>query len=95
MSIPSGPPPAARLVTDELKRRGWSQNDLAEKLGVNSGTLSRWMDGTRRMTRVDVALRIQELLGVDAGLWSRPGDPKVADESGDDLPAVDPTGTSS
>ena len=33
-----------------LRARGISQNDLAEAIGVNKGTMSRWITGERQMT---------------------------------------------
>lgn len=31
-----------RLIVDGRERRGWTQGDLAERLGVSVSTLSRW-----------------------------------------------------
>lgn len=44
------------VTINELKQRmerlGWSQSDLAEKAGIDSGHLSRVLNGKRRMTRL-------------------------------------------
>lgn len=47
----------------ELKRREWTQAEFARRLGVGTGTVSRWMDGRRPDT--DYIDRIAELLHAD------------------------------
>lgn len=32
------------FINDELKKRGWSQRDLATQMGVSSSTISRMLD---------------------------------------------------
>jgi len=35
-----------RKIRDILKRAGWKQGDLAERLGVSQATVSRWLSGS-------------------------------------------------
>lgn len=49
----------------QLIRREWSQADLARKLDIGSGMVSRWARG-ERVPSSDSCERIAEALGVDA-----------------------------
>lgn len=55
-------------VLEELRRRGWSQGDLARELNTGTGTVSRWLTGSR-LPDLDMAVRIERLLGVAPSLW--------------------------
>lgn len=59
---------AARLLWEEMSRRGWDQSQLAEHLGTSSGTVNRWLYGERRATG-NWPFVIQDKLGIDARLW--------------------------
>ena len=59
--------PAVDALRVELDKRGWTQNELAKKLGVNSGTLSRWLGG--RTPPLRVLLWIESELGVSPSMW--------------------------
>lgn len=53
-----------RQVADARRRRGWTQVDLAERIGVDASTISRIEHGrVRRLTHL-VAEGIERLLGV-------------------------------
>lgn len=43
--------PLGRWMTQELRRRDWTHADFARRLGVGSGTVSRWFSGRRPNTR--------------------------------------------
>lgn len=46
-----------------MNRKNVTQKYLAEKLGVTEGTVSRWLNGKRKIT-LDTFLDILEALGV-------------------------------
>lgn len=49
----------------ELGRIGWSQKDLADKLGTRQGTVSAWASGT--IPDAPNLERLADVLGVDPG----------------------------
>ncbi len=51
------------------KKRGVSQNDLSQMLGVDRQQLSRWETGTRNPKR-DTLEKISDLLKIDSGYFS-------------------------
>ena len=67
-------------ITDEiemaLEDRGWSHKDLAERLGVTPGHVSRLLSGQRNMTMKTLA-RIGYVLGVHPRLRLRDERPAV------------------
>jgi transcriptional regulator with XRE-family HTH domain len=54
-------------LVDQLRQRGWRAVELARRLGVPSGTVSRWLSGERTPTARSCD-RLAEILGVDADL---------------------------
>jgi transcriptional regulator with XRE-family HTH domain len=48
----------------QLRRRDWSPADLARRMDVNTGTVSRWLTGSRR-PRPDACDKLADALGVD------------------------------
>ncbi len=46
-----------------MSRKNITQKYLAEKLGVTEGTISRWLNGKRKVT-LDAVLDILEAIGV-------------------------------
>ena len=68
--------PAVALIEEELSRRGWSQNELARRLGVVSGQVSYWVNGLRR-PGLDLAVRLEEVLGIAPRAWVRPADARA------------------
>jgi transcriptional regulator with XRE-family HTH domain len=63
-----GVPRAVREIEKELARRGWTQGELARRLGTSSGVVCRWLTG-ERLPGLDLALRVESLLGVDPKHW--------------------------
>lgn len=59
-----------RALWRAVKARGWSQGDLARKLGTSSANVNRWLHGDRAPSR-RWAGAIETLLGVDAALWDK------------------------
>lgn len=53
---------AARLA-DALTAKGWTQRQLAEKLGKNSSEISKWLSGTHNFT-TDTLSDLEDVLGV-------------------------------
>lgn len=58
------------LLQQEIDRRGWTQNELARRIGITSGHISHLMTGRRR-PGLDLALRIERELGIKIQLWAR------------------------
>lgn len=56
---------------EALRRRGWTQGQLARELGHKSGTINRIMHGDR-LPNLKLALRIRDLVGIDPELWHKP-----------------------
>jgi transcriptional regulator with XRE-family HTH domain len=53
-------------VLRELQAQGWSKRDIAERLGVEAPTVSRWENGTRQ-PELALLPRIDQLLGRPRG----------------------------
>jgi transcriptional regulator with XRE-family HTH domain len=66
--------PASRAVRAELKKRGWSLNRLGREIEVAQGLVSRWLSGKQKPNRAS-ALRLQEVLGLDPGIWDKEAAP--------------------
>lgn len=64
-----------RLIAELRDARGWSQQDLAGKLGVGVSTVSRWERGLHRSYPENVT-KLARLLKVKPGLL-RPVEPDV------------------
>ena len=58
--------PAAR-IRSERRARGWTQQSLADQVGVNVRTVQKWESGTAR-PRNHRLLRLARLFGVDPEL---------------------------
>lgn len=67
---------AHRAGPDLLRRRlevlGWTQAELASRLGVTPGPVSRWLSGERAPT-LEMALRIARVAGVPVEAWEVAG----------------------
>jgi transcriptional regulator with XRE-family HTH domain len=51
-------------ILHQQAERGWSQNDMAEHLGIRSGTLSKYITGDRG-TGLGFVLRVSKKLGIN------------------------------
>ena len=49
------------------KRSGWSQEELAQQLGVSRQSVSKW-EGAQSIPDIDRLLQLSELFGVSDGL---------------------------
>ncbi len=54
---------SGKYIRDKRKLKGWSQEELAEKVGVSSKTISKWENGTSEIKQ-DNAINLSEILGV-------------------------------
>jgi transcriptional regulator with XRE-family HTH domain len=81
--------PFAAWLRGQLRRRGWTAAELARRLQVPSGTISRWLTGQRQPSSRSCD-RLADVLGVDLDLVlslaghrpatgpSEPDDPRAA-----------------
>jgi len=51
-------------IKAERERRGWSQTELARRIGVRQNTVSQWESGDRTLTDVTIITRLADALGV-------------------------------
>lgn len=77
---------ADKLITLR-KKAGWSQEELAEKLGVTRQSVSKW-EGAQSVPDIDKILQLARLFGVttDYLLKEEQGEPEYTAE--DDPPAL-------
>ena len=54
----------AEKIMELRKKNGWSQEELAEKMGVARRTVSRWETGAN-MPDMDILIDISDFYGVD------------------------------
>lgn len=78
------------MLTNSLpysKKAGWSQEELAEKLGVTRQSVSKW-EGAQSVPDIDKILQLARLFGVttDYLLKEEQGEPEYTAE--DDTPAL-------
>ena len=61
------------LLIRALNERGWTLERGEQEVGVSAGYFSRLLAGknSRPMTRLDIARRIQRVLGVPVEAWGR------------------------
>jgi addiction module HigA family antidote len=60
--------PGEMLLEEFLKPLGISQTEFAERIGVSYPRLNELINGRRGMMP-DTALRLERVLGMDAGFW--------------------------
>lgn len=56
------------LLDERLSELGWKPVDLARKLGVSEGAVSRWFSG-KRTPSLEMAFRLENEIGLDASVW--------------------------
>jgi antitoxin HigA-1 len=65
--IPTHP---GEVLGEELEARSIPKKDFAVKLGVQAPHISEYIKGKRNISAM-VALKLEELLGIEAGFWLR------------------------
>ena len=60
--------PAGRTLSKEIKERGYTQKEFAEKLGLKESNFTALLKGKRNMTS-DIALQLEDILGISANFW--------------------------
>ena len=55
-------------IADLIEERGWTQAELAERLGYSARHVNRLVQGKVALTE-DAALRLEPVLGASAGFW--------------------------
>ena len=60
--------PPGDTIVDLIEERGWTQAELAERLGYSARHVSRLVQGKVALTE-DAALRLEPVLGASAGFW--------------------------
>ena len=60
--------PPGELIREELEARGWTQQELAGRMGRPVQTISMIVNGHKAMT-AETALHLQEAFGASAGMW--------------------------
>ena len=66
--IPAEAFPPGEYLQDELDARGLSPAEFAVAIGREPGYLQRLIEGKAQLT-ADIALRLEEALGLDAQYW--------------------------
>ncbi len=64
----------ARLLAIAVRADGRYRTPVAEDTGFKESELSMWINGRRR-PKLDVARRIQDLLGIPMQAWTDPAKP--------------------
>jgi ribosome-binding protein aMBF1 (putative translation factor) len=78
----------ARLMWLAIDRLGWSQTELAAKLGTSSGQVSQWLYGGRRAS-LKWAVTIRDVLDIPLASWNQ------SPPEGYSLPVASPRATES
>ena len=60
--------PPGRLVREELEARGWTQQELANKIGRPVQAISMIVNGRKAIT-AETAMQLQEAFGASASMW--------------------------
>lgn len=62
--------PPGETIADLIEEQGWSQADLAKRLGYTLKQVSLLIDGKASVTK-EIALKLKNVLGSTAGFWLR------------------------
>lgn len=65
----------SRNVRDHLNKRGWTQQDLAERLGISQPAVGKYLSGDVKLSTIE---RVAAALGVSPGNLITPGSAAVA-----------------
>lgn len=57
--------PFGKWLDEQLQQRGWEAQDLADRIGVGSGTVSRWRTGRRKRVPPEYLERIARAFDID------------------------------
>jgi len=68
--IPDWISPPGETIADLIEERGWSQDDLAKRLGYTLKQMSLLIDGKASITE-ETAIKLENVLGSTAGFWLR------------------------
>jgi addiction module HigA family antidote len=67
-SIPDWISPPGETILDVLEERGWTQADLAERMGYTRKHINLLIKGAAGITE-EAALKLERVLGSNAGFW--------------------------
>lgn len=73
LDIPFAPnwvSPPGDTIADVLEERGWTQDELARRLGYTEKHVSQLINGKAAITE-DIASRLERVLGGTANFWLR------------------------
>ncbi len=74
--------PAKRKLRDWLKDKGWGQKELADTLGAQQSSVSRWCDDNSKERPNDRRRAlIEELTGIDAAEWQTAKECRAAEKA--------------
>lgn len=62
--------PPGEMLAEELEARGWSQSELARRMGRPVQAINEIIRGVKQI-RAETALQLAEVLGTSAELWIR------------------------
>jgi len=65
----------SRNVRDHLNKRGWTQQDLAERLGISQPAVGKYLSGDVKLSTIE---RVAAALGVSPGNLITPGSASVS-----------------
>ncbi len=60
--------PAGHTLLREIKERGYTQKEFAEKLGMKESNFTALLKGKRNIT-TEIALQLEDILGISANFW--------------------------
>lgn len=75
-------------ITDLRKKNGWSQEELAEKLGVSRQAVSKWESG-QATPDLDKVINLSNVFGVTTDYLLKDEEFTPSDEKSDDIPIID------
>lgn len=60
--------PAGRTLSKEIRERGYTQKEFAEKLGMKESNFTALLKGKRNIT-TEIALQLEDIPGISANFW--------------------------